>query len=342
MADNTGNSGKARTRARKRIAAALAGVATLAVTSACSTTDTTAAPGSGSGSGPAPGGAAVVVDAPATTSSSAVYLGARNGGFAKAGVTVQAHNHTSSDSPLVGLLGNAYPIVWDNAADYLLAVQKKLAVTVVGLSDLGRPGQLDVLAKADSPIRSLRDLPGHSVAIPGTTSSCALTIPAQLRAAGLDPKSVKLVPVALPDEGSALQRGIVDAVCAPEPFLSTIRKTVRTRSVSDQFTGPLTDTLVGVYVTTTSYADQHPDAIAAFRKALAAENTALNADPDALRKAVPTFTRVDASLAAGMKLPGFATNVTDTAPLRKLAELMQQAGMLTSTALPAGVMAADR
>ncbi|WP_326834805.1 ABC transporter substrate-binding protein [Amycolatopsis rhabdoformis] len=338
MADTSG-------KARNRIAAALLGVAALAVTSACSTVDTTAttaAPGSGSGSGPAGGGAAVVVDAPATTSSSAVYLGARNGAFAQAGVAVQAHNHTSSDSPLVGLLGNAYPIVWDNAADYLLAVQKKLPVTVVGLSDLGRPGQLDVLAQADSPIHSVRDLVGHSVAIPGTTSSCALTIPAQLRAAGVDPKSVKLVPVALTDEGSALQRGIVDAACAPEPFLSTIRKTVRTRSVADQFTGPLTDTLVGVYVTTADYARQHPDVIAAFRKALAAENTALNADPDALRKAVPTFTKVDASLAAGMKLPGFATNVIDTAPLQKLAELMRQAGMLTSATLPADVMAADR
>ncbi|MGW4488027.1 ABC transporter substrate-binding protein [Amycolatopsis sp. NPDC004368] len=342
MAHHTGQAGKSR-KSRRPVAAALLGVAALAATSACSATDTTAAPGSGSGqAGQASSGAAVVVDAPATTSSAAVYLGARNGGFAKAGVTVQAHNHTSSDSPLVGLLGNAYPIVWDSAADYLLAVQKKLPVTVVGLSDLGRPGQLDVLAKAGSPLRTVRDLAGHSVAIPGTTSSCAVTLPAQLRAAGVDPKSVKLVPVALPDQGSALQRGIVDAVCTPEPFLSTIRKTVGTRSVSAQFTGPLTDTLVGVYVTTTSYAQQHPDVIAAFRKGLAAENAALNADPDALRKAVPTFTKVDAALAAGMKMPGFATNVTDLAPLQKLAGVMQQAGMLTSTQLPADVMVADR
>jgi len=147
------------------------------------------------------------------------------------------------------------------------------------------------------------------------------------------------VPVALSDQGSALERGIVDAVCLPEPFLSTVRNASPTRTVEDLFTGNLTDTLIGVYVTTTSYAKGHPDVIASFRKAVAEQNAVLNNDTDALRKAVPTFTQINAELAGGMKLPKFATQVTDPQPLQHLATLMQQAGLLEKAELPAGLIA---
>jgi NitT/TauT family transport system substrate-binding protein len=336
--DDVSTASSWRTARRAGIAAA---VSALALVAGCSTNDTTAPAGGGASVAPAPSanGAALVVDAPATTSSSAVFLGSRDGAFSKAGIDVRAHNHTSSDSPLVGLIGHAYPMVWTNAADLLLAVQKNLPVTVVALSDLGQPGQLSVLVKDASPVHSLADLAGRKIGIPGTTSSCAITIPAQLRAAGLDPKSVNLVPVALPDQGSALDRGIVDAVCLPEPFLSIVRNVTATRTVADQFTDQLNGMLVGVYVTTTTYAKDHPDVVAAFRKAIAEQNATLNGDPAALRKAVPTFTQITPVLAAGMKLPTFATEVVDAQPLRQLAGLMQQAGLVEKAELPPGLIA---
>ena len=312
----------------------------LALTAGCTTNDTLAPTGGGGERVSTADGAAVVVDAPATTSSSAVYLAARDGTFTKAGIEVRAHTHTSADSPLVGLVGNAYPIVWTNAADLLLAVQRKLPVTVVALSDLGQPGQLSVLVTAGSPARSLADLAGKKLGIPGTTSSCAITIPAQLRSANLDPKSVTLVPVALPDQGSALARGIVDATCLPEPFLSIVRTATPTRTIADQFTESLTGTLVGVYATTTAYANAHPEVIAAFRTAITEQDTALNRDPGALRRAVPSFTQITPALAAGISLPSFATDVTDPRPLQQLATLMRQAGLLDLAELPSGLIEA--
>ena len=79
----------------------------------------------------------------------------------------------------------------------------------------------------------------------------------------------------------------------------------------DTFAAPRTDTLVGVYATTEDYASSNPDVVDKFRAGLDGDDKRLNADQDALRAAIPTFTQVTSILAAKMALPKYAEDVTD-------------------------------
>ncbi|MGW2937027.1 ABC transporter substrate-binding protein [Streptomyces sp. NPDC001156] len=272
----------------------------------------------------------ITVDAPPNASSAAAAYGVSSGTFQQAGIKVAMHTHQGAQSTIVGLMSGAYPIVWATVPDILAAQAKGLPISIVALGDQGASGQIRVLSLAGSGIVKPADLVGKKVAIPSPTSSCALAVPNLLKAAGVDAKQVNLVTVPQVDHESTLQNKVTDAVCTPEPFQSEIKQHLKTKVVLDIFTGGNKDMLIGAYVATNTYVRKNPKAVTAFRDGLTAANRKADADQSVVRALIPKYSGVTDELANSITLPTYIQNVTDTAALQSLADLMVDNGLLTA------------
>ncbi|MFG2884705.1 ABC transporter substrate-binding protein [Streptomyces sp. NPDC048297] len=272
----------------------------------------------------------ITVDAPPNASSAAAAYGASSGMFEQAGVKVAMHTHQGAQSTIVGLMSGAYPIVWATVPDALAAQAKGLPISIVALGDQGTPGQIRVLSRSGSGITKPADLVGKKVAIPSPTSSCALAVPNLLKAAGVDATKVKLVTVPQVDHESTLRNKVTDAVCTPEPFQSEIKQHLGTNDVLDVFTGGNKGMLIGAYVATNAYVQKNPKAVTAFRDGLTAADRKADADQSVVRALMPRYSGVSDQLAKSITLPTYIRNVTDTAALQSLADLMVANGLLTA------------
>lgn len=77
-----------------------------------------------------------------------------------------------------------------------------------------------VVVRNDGPIRSVRDLKGHKIAIPSRFSDERLIVLKALKQEGLRPEDVTLVEMAPPDVAGALAVNAIDAFSMGEPFPS--------------------------------------------------------------------------------------------------------------------------
>jgi len=285
----------------------------------------------GSGSSASGKDATVTVDSPPNTSSAAAAYAASAGLFTKAGVDVTMHQHEGSQSTIVGLLSGSYPIVWATVPDILAAQAKGVGIQIVALGDEGAPGQIEVLSRGDSGITKPADLVGKKVAVPSPTSACVLAIPSILKQAGVDPAKVSLVTVPQVDHESTLKNKVADATCTPEPFQTELKNQLHPHAVMDIFSGSYKGMLIGAFVTTTKYAAAHPDVIAGFRSGLEQADAKANADPQVIRTLMPTYSGVDADIAKVIALPTYVKDVTATAPLEAVGDLMTKTGLLKTT-----------
>ena len=78
----------------------------------------------------------------------------------------------------------------------------------------------NILVKGSSSIRTPADLAGKTIAVNALKGVGEVMIKAALKKVGVDPNSVKLLALPFPAMRSALNNGQVDAIWAPEPFVT--------------------------------------------------------------------------------------------------------------------------
>lgn len=81
----------------------------------------------------------------------------------------------------------------------------------------------EIIVRADGPLRSVADLRGKTIAIPGIGSVQDLLVRKALRAAGIDDASAKVIVLRAPEMEAALRDGQIDAFIAWEPHPARAR-----------------------------------------------------------------------------------------------------------------------
>lgn len=130
-------------------------------------------------------------------------------------------------------------------------------------------GGASLVARADVPIASVRDLDGHSVAVPQLGGTQDISCRHFLAKEGLRPidkgGSVTIVPVKNPDILALFLRKQIDAAWVPEPWAARLRDEAGAKTVIDERRlwpgGRFPTTVV---VVSRRFADAHPDAVRAF------------------------------------------------------------------------------
>ncbi|MEU3337517.1 ABC transporter substrate-binding protein [Streptomyces sp. NPDC002144] len=279
----------------------------------------------------------ITVAALPLTDTAAVYLARDRGLFEKAGLDVTVQPVQQSIQALPALAnGQVDVIAGANYVTFLQADEKgTLDVRVLAEGVRTAPHMMDVLVPKDSGIKTLAGLAGRTVAVNILNNIQSLTLNAILDQRGVGRPVYRQI--AFPQMGPALQRGQVDAVHAVEPFDSAIQGQLKARVLLDGASAPVGSMPISGYVTTRRFAEGHPGAAAAFRRAVEAASKIAASDPSAVRAELPKYTKVTADQATSIGLPTYAT-ATDIAQLRRLTELMRKQGLLKKSIDPATLL----
>jgi NitT/TauT family transport system substrate-binding protein len=317
---------------RMRGAALLAAAATLVFASGCS--------GSSSGSMSAPSGVEKpdlnVAVVPALDSAG-FFVALYEGLFAKEGLHVNFTPAVSSDTVISAQVKGKYDITGGNYVSYIQAqAEGEANLDIFAEGSVMEPGDQGIYVMPDSPVKSLADLRGRTVAINAPKNILYLLTASVLAEHGLSPDSVKFVTnFNFPAMPAALRAGKIDAAVLPEPFASVAEQQDGAVSLVDLDQGATTSFPVEGYVVTKQWAEKYPRTLAAFNTALEQGQEIADSNRAAIEQAMedlpmkPVPLAVSKQTAAVMALDdypfdGGQLGSVDKVRLQRVVDVMQQ------------------
>ncbi|MDQ0598123.1 NitT/TauT family transport system substrate-binding protein [Streptomyces canus] len=280
----------------------------------------------------------VTVAALPLVDSAMLYIARDRGLFEKEGLDVRVQQIQQSLQALPALSkGQIDMVASANYVTYFQAHDKgTLDIRIVAEAIRAAPKMMDVLVPKDSDIKSVADLTGRKLAVNVLNNVQSLTFNEILAEQGAPGEPVyRQIP--FPQMGAALDKGQVDAVHAVEPYDSAIQDELGARVLVDGASAPVESIPLSGYLTTEKYASGNADALAAFQRALKAAVKIAEADPEAVREVLPTYTKVTEKQADSIDLPVFPGTM-DAAQIARLTELMKKQGMLSKPIDPATLL----
>lgn len=202
-----------------------------------------------------------------------------------------------------------------------LAKAKKDPAFAAKIDDTG------VCVSPTSGISSWKDLAGKTVSVPARGAQGEVTIASAVKKAGGDPSTINWVTLTFPEVISSVQSGKIAAGFTVEPF-TTECTAAGLRNIGApgiQFFD--TEQAIGMWVTTATFAQQNPKAVAAFQKSIFEANSFAKKSAANLRKvtlASTKITGVDAAQALAANptfYPLYVTKADITRPATKMLEL---------------------
>lgn len=303
-------------RSIRSVLAAGAVTALVAATAACS----------GGSDSDSSGPQTVTVQVPPITSAAVVYLAQERGLFAAQGLDVEIRVGQGGAAIAAALQSGDTDIGLSNYVTMINGLSNGLPVSLVTELTRGQPGSFGLVVPGNSPIAAPADLRGKTVGVISTGSISDLTTNARLAEAGLAPTDVNYVTVPLPNLLSALSTGQVDAASVHE--LTRVRAIAQgNRLVLDGFEGSTRDLAESGLFASSDWTEENGDTVRRFNAALAEAARIANAEPDAVRALLPTYTSNDANEVNVINPPKYVEQ-TDIAAVQRVSDLMTQFGML--------------
>ncbi|MDR0358137.1 MAG: ABC transporter substrate-binding protein [bacterium] len=224
-----------------------------------------------------------------------IYLGVQKGFFKQQNLNLKLQTMQGGAAVASSVLGGSLDFGFAAAVNLILAKDQGLPVKIVANGNnaekAGPAPWSAIMVSADSPIKTVADLKGKTIAANALKGVNELGTDGIAEKANVDVKTLKITAVDFPDMPAALDQKRVDAVGAPEPFLSAI-KAKGGRVVSPLFGGYIPDMTVGTWFTTDKEIAQKPDVVKAYTKAINQSLAYANAHPDEKRGAIATYTKI--------------------------------------------------
>ena len=155
-----------------------------------------------------------------------LYLGMKKGFFKEEGLEVEPSIGQSGNELVTGMVSGSTEFAFLGYVPLMSARGQGLPVKVVANADNGAETAKDewtlLLSKKGSPIKEPADLAGKTIAVNALKGVGEVEIKAALDKRGVDPDSIKLLEIPFPEMPAALDKGRVDVIWAPEPFLTSV------------------------------------------------------------------------------------------------------------------------
>jgi NitT/TauT family transport system substrate-binding protein len=307
------------TRRFIRFSAAAAVVSLLAA--GCASADGSAAPGSVEKSN------LTVAMVPADDTAG-WYIAQQEGLFAKQGLHIKIIPAISSETAIQGQLDGTYDVTDGNYVSYIQAeVQMHAQLEIFAAGSIMEPRCQEVLVPGGSPIKDVAELKGKTIGVNVVNNIGTLLVDALLRDNGMSPNQVHFKAIAFPFMAKALQDHQIDAAWLPEPFVTGAEESIGAQPLADLDSGATQSLPISGYVVTKAWAHKYPKTLAALKRALVQAQRIADTDPSAVEQAMAKYSGVSPTAAAVMAEPDFPLD-TDTVLLQRIADLMQQFGLL--------------
>jgi NitT/TauT family transport system substrate-binding protein len=237
-----------------------------------------------------------------------MYLGMEKGFFEDENLEIKPQVGEGGAALMPMLLSGDAQFAFVGVIPAITAVAKDLPVKIVTSSDDAaatedKDWQTLVVPKG-SPIESVEDLPGKTVAVNALRGLAEVVISRSLEKQGVDYGEVELLEVPFPEMPAALEQKRVDAALLTEPFLSAVLAEGGT-----QIDAPSVETVPnfpnGVYVASEQYIGENGDVVDRFERAMNKSLEYAEANPDEVRRIIPTYTETPEAAVQNMRLPVF-------------------------------------
>ncbi|MFF3333201.1 ABC transporter substrate-binding protein [Streptomyces sp. NPDC002888] len=310
----------------RRLFTGLAAGFLLLGTAACGSSDGSGASDAGAASG---GTTTLKVGVIPILDVAPVYLGQKQGFYAKRGLKLQLIPAQGGAAIVPGVVSGQFQFGFSNTTSLLVAQSKKLPVKAVanGVASTAEDGAdfAGITVKKGSPLTSPKQLAGKKVAVNTLNNICDTSIRESVRKDGGDASKVEFVEMPFDQMPAALAGGQVDAACTPEPALATV-KAAGGKSIASNFFDVSPDLTVAMYFTSQQYAQKNPELVKRFQEATIESLKYADSHPDEVREILTTYTKIPDTLLGRLTLPRWPAE-PDRASIERLARLAQQDGL---------------
>jgi NitT/TauT family transport system substrate-binding protein len=259
-----------------------------------------------------------------------LYLGMEKGFFEEENLTIEPQLAEGGAAITPAVISGDFQIGFSNTVSLLIAASQNVPVQIISQGVLGGTDEseswADLLVLKDGPIEEPADLEGKTIAVNTLNNICEVTIKASLEDEGVDISALKFTEVQFPEMNAALEAGQVDGACVVEPFVSegTAGEAV---GIDPFYVNTAPDLTVATYFTSTEYAEQNPDVVEGFVRAIERSLDYAQENPDEARDILLTYTEIPPEVAEQITLPVWRSELTvDTIEL--LSELSEKYGLI--------------
>jgi NitT/TauT family transport system substrate-binding protein len=253
-------------------------------------------------------------------------IGIQQGFFAKRGIEIKKTVFQSGNDIVLAMANHNGDIGYIGWVPAIIARSQGIPVVTVSASDNEATSIDDnwqnVLVKGNSSIRTPKDLEGKTVAGNALKGVCEIVIRAALSKHNVNQDAVKFVAIPFPAMRAALNSGQVDAICAPEPFMTQGLTLDGDRILIAP--GPTLGKYWpnGTYVALQDWVQKNPALAKGFHDAMAESLAYAQAHPEAVRAMLPAATR-------NIRLPVWSSLI-DRRQLVQLAKYAKQFGAIST------------
>jgi NitT/TauT family transport system substrate-binding protein len=312
------------TRVRRVSCYVLAAAAVALFTSSC-----------GGGTATDSGTISITVGALPVVDDVSAYIAADDGIFKKDGLSVTIKQVLQSTLAIPEMEKGTIDIIGGgNYVSFIQASAKDPAnppFRVLSEAATCTSGSFDVLALPSEGIQTPANLQNKTIAVNLTNNIQTLMINSVLRSDDVNASLVHYVVIPFPKMVAALEAHRVDAISAVEPFATTAEQEAGAVPILDQCSGPDSNLPLSGYFSSTAWAQQHPDAVHRFQKAMAQAQEIADTDraqvEQTLLKYVKGLTKVQAATITLEQFP----IALDGVQLNRVSNLMQEAGLIHSS-----------
>lgn len=233
-----------------------------------------------------------------------------NGIFTKNGLSVKLTKFPNITN-LPQALGKQFDFVPTTAPDLLNAVASGLNLAAVAGETLETSSNksFQVMVRADSPIKTPKDLAGKRIASPGVGSVMHIAVLHWVKLAGGDPLSVIGVEVPFPNMLDQVKAGRVDAAEQLEPFVGQMLG-AGMRSVGDPLLAVGDPVLFPFWIADADWARAHRDVLKRWTASLEGGLQAIKADDKAARAVLAKYSGLPEAVVARIPMPDFDFKIT--------------------------------
>ncbi len=259
-----------------------------------------------------------------------LYIAIEKGYFKDEGLNVEARVYPSGAISLPAMIKGEIDLVFSNYISMFKAQAEgagKLRIIAEGSSSA--PNSFGLYVMPNSPIREAKDLAGKKIGVNARGNIATVLTNETLKSAGVDITTLNYVDVPFPEMGAALQRGDLDAVFLPEPFITVNSALLGINRIVDAGVGTVDGLPMDGYGGTEGWVKQHPNTAEAFARAIqkAAADASNRSETE---KVVTGYAKVDPKFAPLMAPLQYPTSVNPTR-LQRVADLMQAQELLKET-----------
>lgn len=240
------------------------------------------------------------------------YYASDMGFFSKAGLDANIQSMRGSSLIVAAMVSGAVDIGFDTLDGLAAQHQKGIPLVIVApCHDYLSPGSLHtqaLLVPANSPIQQAKELSGKTVAVSTLHSLADLGARVLIEQSGGDASTVKFVEVPFPALPAALDSGRVDAAWVVEPFITVAQKTSRVLAYG--FDGISKHFVVGAWVATQQWANDHADVVSRFAGAIHDTAVWANKNPQKSGEILAKYVKIDPAVISKMARVHYAEQLT--------------------------------